>query len=560
MSANPNATGAGVERTSPAAAGADGRAGSASGAAAADTHRVLSTQLGELTEVSSMCPRCECDGVTRLMILDVPHFRQLIVSSFQCRNEDCLEENRHVQFGGAFHTKRVQYKLDVQTPRDLNRQVIKSEFATLMIPEIELELPREAQAGTLNTVEGVLRRVVVGLQHEQPVRRITDPDTAAKLDAFCDKVTALCEGKAFPFTVHLDDPSGNSYIEGYFPRGGAPLDPQLTRWELTRTRAERELCGLVQTHENDAGEYNTRRSDAEEAALDALGAAAEGNAGDADARNAPMQQQAANGAVGRDEIVGIDTPCDACAAPGRIQFKTVDIPGFRETVLMAFRCEACGYRSNEVKAGGAVAPQGKRVTLRVTTPDDLNRDVLKSASCAVTIPEVELELAPGTLGGFFTTVEGLVSQTHAALAGLHQSSFTEGDSAPSASASASRASDSARTGGGTVSAASSDGADGGGGAGRMSAFLAKLQRLLTPAGLPWTLVLDDPLSMVYVQNLAPPGHVDTRLDEASYARTWQQDEELGLHGLSLEPGSTDGDAAAASKDADSASRTPAEES
>jgi zinc finger protein len=35
--------------------------------------------------------------------------------------------------------------------------------------------------------------------------------------------------------------------------------------------------------------------------------------------------------------------------------------------------------------------------------------VLKSDSCSVQIPELELELGTGTLGGVYTTVEGLVS-------------------------------------------------------------------------------------------------------------------------------------------------------
>ena len=57
--------------------------------------------------------------------------------------------------------------------------------------------------------------------------------------------------------------------------------------------------------------------------------------------------------------------------------KIVNIPYFKEVVIMSTVCDSCGYKSNEVKAGGAIAPHGKRITLKVTDPEDLSRDVLK---------------------------------------------------------------------------------------------------------------------------------------------------------------------------------------
>lgn len=40
-------------------------------------------------------------------------------------------------------------------------------------------------------------------------------------------------------------------------------------------------------------------------------------------------------------------------------------------------CDACGYRTNEVKPGGGVESQGTTITVKVSTPEDLNRDILK---------------------------------------------------------------------------------------------------------------------------------------------------------------------------------------
>jgi zinc finger protein len=45
---------------------------------------------------------------------------------------------------------------------------------------------------------------------------------------------------------------------------------------------------------------------------------------------------------------------------------------------------------------------------KVDKPEDLNRDVFKSDSCLVAIPEVDFAMAPGSLGSHYTTVEGLL--------------------------------------------------------------------------------------------------------------------------------------------------------
>lgn len=98
---------------------------------------------------------------------------------------------------------------------------------------------------------------------------------------------------------------------------------------------------------------------------------------------------------------------------------------------------------SQVKSGGAIEPQGTRITLRITDPSDMTRDILKvqcpgdlpcppvagvgspggrsppcmglkgcsplqSETCSVEIPDLEFELGMGALGGKFTTLEGLL--------------------------------------------------------------------------------------------------------------------------------------------------------
>lgn len=55
----------------------------------------------------------------------------------------------------------------------------------------------------------------------------------------------------------------------------------------------------------------------------------------------------------------------------------LDIPHFKEVVIMATVCEYCGHKTNEVKSGGGIEPKGKRIILNVTDGSDLSRDVLK---------------------------------------------------------------------------------------------------------------------------------------------------------------------------------------
>lgn len=50
---------------------------------------------------------------------------------------------------------------------------------------------------------------------------------------------------------------------------------------------------------------------------------------------------------------------------------------------------------------------------------DLSRELYKSETCGVEIPEIEIELAAGTLGSTFTIVEGLITQIRDNLSRTH---------------------------------------------------------------------------------------------------------------------------------------------
>ena len=122
------------------------------------------------------------------------------------------------------------------------------------------------------------------------------------------------------------------------------------------------------------------------------------------------------------EVQTFAATCSSCYKPCETHMKTVNIPHFKDVILMSTVCDHCGYKSNEVKTGGAIPEKGKRITLKVTDPEDLARDILKSETCGLNIPELNLDLTPGTLGGRFTTIEGLLTQV---LEELHSRVFTQ---------------------------------------------------------------------------------------------------------------------------------------
>lgn len=56
---------------------------------------------------------------------------------------------------------------------------------------------------------------------------------------------------------------------------------------------------------------------------------------------------------------------------------SLDIPQFKEVVVMATNCEVCGNRTSEIKSGSGISEFGTRIVLKVTDKADLSRDILK---------------------------------------------------------------------------------------------------------------------------------------------------------------------------------------
>ena len=65
--------------------------------------------------------------------------------SFNC--DHCGFQNNEIQNGGRTSDKGVKIVLTVNKDEDLNRQVVKTDFTSVRIPELDFEIPAQSQKG-----------------------------------------------------------------------------------------------------------------------------------------------------------------------------------------------------------------------------------------------------------------------------------------------------------------------------------------------------------------------------------------------------------------------------
>ncbi|KAL2906560.1 Zinc finger protein ZPR1, partial [Bienertia sinuspersici] len=225
------------------------------------------------------------------------------------------------------------------------------------IPELAFEIPPEAQRGSLSTVEGILTRAADGLEALQEERMKVDPKTAEAIDQFTLKLRA-CATANSPFTFVLDDPAGNSFIENPF---------------YDRTPEQQATLGYV-AESTQAGDLEEGVAGTANQATDQTAREPHGAVGARAGRRAIAQANTAGifdticRYTAPEEVMTFPSTCGACAPV---------IPYFKEVIVMASSCDACGYRNSELKPGGSISDKARRTIVYVKNPKDLNRDVIK---------------------------------------------------------------------------------------------------------------------------------------------------------------------------------------
>ncbi|KAF5538233.1 zinc finger ZPR1 [Fusarium mexicanum] len=417
-------------------------------------------------EIESLCMNCGKNGVTRLLLTAIPYFREVVIMSFSC--EHCHTQNNEIQAAGTVQPKGTHYELRLTDLADFSRQVVKSDTSTVKFIELDLEIP--AGRGQLTNVEGLLTTVIDDLEMGQEARKEQAPEVYVKVAEIIAKGRAMLLGDSFPFRLWVDDPAGNSFI--------APdLKDGVGKWEkheYPRTAEQNAALGLSDS--------------------------------DANAQQPQNPGLTADGEIIPNEVYSFPATCPGCMHPCTTHMKMVDIPHFKQVVLMSTVCDDCGYRSNDVKTGGEIPEKGEKIILEVSDGADLARDILKSETCALECPELKLQVNPGTLGGRFTTVEGLLTQVRG---DLHSQIF-EGDG----------------SGQGGDSLASDEKSE-------WTAFFDGLDTAIR-GEKPFTIILTDPFASSYVQPLVDPPAPDPKIHREQYTRTDEEEDELGLKDMKLE--------------------------
>jgi len=105
----------------------------------------------------------------------------------------------------------------------------------------------------------------------------------------------------------------------------------------------------------------------------------------------------------------VASPCPMCSDPNGLRLRThVDtIPYFGEHTQVTLLCMACGWRQTDLIPAESVDPSAW--SLPVKGPEDLTTWVVRSTGCTVRIPELDLEVAPGSSStGYVSNVEGVL--------------------------------------------------------------------------------------------------------------------------------------------------------
>ena len=107
----------------------------------------------------------------------------------------------------------------------------------------------------------------------------------------------------------------------------------------------------------------------------------------------------------------INIPCPICHQEGQLRMvaHVDEIPYFGEHTQVTVMCHACGWRQTDF-----IPAEGRKAgawSLLIDEPKKLRSRVVRSSSCTVRIPELDLEVMPGTNStGFVSNIEGVLNR------------------------------------------------------------------------------------------------------------------------------------------------------
>ncbi len=109
--------------------------------------------------------------------------------------------------------------------------------------------------------------------------------------------------------------------------------------------------------------------------------------------------------------IDMQMPCPICSIEGYLKmYSQVDeIPYFGEHTQVTLLCDKCGWRQTDFIPADGKKPGA--CSLVISHPDHLSVRIVRSSSCTISIPELDLEVSPGNDGaGYVSNVEGIIQR------------------------------------------------------------------------------------------------------------------------------------------------------
>jgi len=104
----------------------------------------------------------------------------------------------------------------------------------------------------------------------------------------------------------------------------------------------------------------------------------------------------------------ISLPCPQCSEIGmKMLAMTAEIAYFGEHTQITLVCDSCGWKHTDF-----IPSDGEKAefwSISVNSEEKLSVRVIRSSSCTIRIPEMDIEVSPGSSSsGFVTNVEGVI--------------------------------------------------------------------------------------------------------------------------------------------------------
>jgi zinc finger protein len=143
-------------------------------------------------------------------------------------------------FGISTSAVERNLKLYVEGKLDLNREVLKSDVASISIPQAGVELVPGTLGGKFTTVEGLVPDIINHLGKENPFTQgdSSEAEINERVNQVVEKLQLIVDGK-LNFTLILDDALANSFIQKYNDE-----DPKPIVHGYERTDEQNEFLGL----------------------------------------------------------------------------------------------------------------------------------------------------------------------------------------------------------------------------------------------------------------------------------------------------------------------------